>query len=268
MYYNYKRGCDKLKTRIISAIVALIIFVPLIILGGWFIKIGVAVLAILGMKEFLDLPNKGKRPIYVDIIFYALVLILTLMNERRTMYYLLTFLIPSLIVIFCNDNKKYNADDSFKLSGMCLLIGVVFHEFILIRESNIMLLIYLFLITISTDTFAQFGGMLIGKHKLAPKISPKKTWEGSITGGIFGTLIPTVFYYLTINSNANIFGLVLITFLLSCLGQLGDLFFSCIKRNHDIKDFSNIMPGHGGVLDRLDSIIFAIIGYILLSGII
>ena len=84
----------------------------------------------------------------------------------------------------------------------------------------------------------------------------------------FGTLIPTVFYYLTINSNANIFGLVLITFLLSCLGQLGDLFFSCIKRNCDIKDFSNIMPGHGGVLDRLDSIIFAIIGYILLSGII
>ena len=65
-----------------------------------------------------------------------------------------------------------------------------------------------------------------------------------------------------------VIGLLLVTLFLSCLGQLGDLFFSAVKRNHNIKDFSNIMPGHGGVLDRLDSIIFVVIGYILLSGII
>jgi CDP-diglyceride synthetase len=166
------------------------------------------------------------------------------------------------------NNKKFNADEAFKLMGMALFLGTVFNKFIVIRESNLMLLVYLFLITIITDSYAQFGGMLIGKHKMCPKISPNKTWEGAITGGIFGTLIASTFYYIVIDGNVNVLGLLVITLFLSCLGQLGDLFFSITKRNHNIKDFSNIMPGHGGVLDRLDSIIFVVIGYILLAGII
>ncbi len=257
-----------MKKRVISAIIAIAIFLPLVIIGGIWFKIALCIVAVLGMKEFLNLPTEAKRPKYVDSVFYALILLLVFMDEKRYIYYFLTFLAPMLLVIYCNDNKKYNADESFKLTGMTLLLGVVFHEFYLIREKSLYLFIYLFLITIFTDTYAHLGGTLIGKHKLAPKISPNKTWEGSIIGGIFGTLIAATFYYIAISSNVSVFGLLLVTLVLSSLGQLGDLFFSAVKRNHKIKDFSNIMPGHGGVLDRLDSIIFVIIGYILLIGII
>ena len=257
-----------MKKRIISAIVALAIFIPVIILGGIWFKIAVSVLSVLGLKEFLSLPGNDKRPKTINIILYALVILLTFIEGKRQIYYLLTFLIPMLAVIYYNDNKKYNADDAFKLIGMTLFLGIIFHEFILIRNKSIMLLIYLFMITIFTDTYAQLGGILIGKRKLAPKISPNKTIEGSITGGIFGTLIASTFYYVAVSSTVNVLGLLVITLILSTLGQLGDLFFSAVKRNHKIKDFSNIMPGHGGVLDRLDSIIFVIVGYILLSGII
>lgn len=257
-----------MKKRVISAIVALIIFIPLILLGGMYFRVAATVLAVLGIKEFLKLPGGEKKPIYVDLIFYALVILLTFVDENRTSYYFLTFLLPMLAVIYCNDNKKYNADDAFKLIAMTILVGTIFHEFVLIREKSIMIFVYLFLITTLTDTYAHLGGTLIGKHKLAPKISPNKTWEGSIVGGIFGTLCASTFYYIAVSSDVNILGLLVVTLFLSSLGQLGDLFFSAIKRNHNIKDFSNIMPGHGGVLDRLDSIIFVVIGYILLSGII
>lgn len=257
-----------MKKRVISAIVAFAIFIPLIILGGMWFRIAACVVSVLAMKEFLSLPSKNKIPNYVNIIFYALVILLTYMDNNREIYYFIALLLPMLMVIYCNDNKKYNADDAFKLIGMLLLAGTFFHKLIVIRNDNIMIFIYLFMITILTDTFAHLGGTLVGKHKLAPKISPNKTWEGSIIGGIFGTLCSATFYYIGINSNVSVLLLLIVTLFLSCLGQLGDLFFSAIKRNHDIKDFSNIMPGHGGVLDRLDSIIFAVIGYILLSGII
>lgn len=257
-----------MKKRVISAMVALAIFVPIVILGGFWFRLAVSVVAVLGMKEFLSLPTKSKMPKYVDVVFYALILLLTFMDERREIYYFVSLLLPMLMVIYCNDNKKYNADDAFKLIGMLILAGTFFHQLIVIRNADILVFIYLFMITILTDTFAHLGGTLIGKHKLAPKISPNKTWEGSIVGGVFGTLCSATFYYIAINSNVNVLVLLVITLFLSSLGQLGDLFFSAIKRNHDIKDFSNIMPGHGGVLDRLDSIIFAVIGYILLSGII
>ena len=257
-----------MKKRLISAVVALAIFIPLLIIGGIYFKIAACVLAVLAMKEFLDLPHKNKRPMYVDIILYAMVLLLTFVSEKREVYYVLTLILPMLAVVYCNDNKKYNADEAFKLSAMAILVGTIFNKFVLIRNDNIMLFVYLFLITTMTDTYAHLGGSLIGKHKFAPKISPNKTWEGAITGGIFGTLIACAFYYIFISSDVSLFALIIVTLFLSCLGQLGDLFFSAVKRNHDIKDFSNIMPGHGGVLDRLDSIIFVVIGYILLSGII
>ena len=119
-----------------------------------------------------------------------------------------------------------------------------------------------------TDTYAHLGGSLVGKHKLAPKISPNKTWEGAVIGGIFGTLCAATFYYIAIDGGVSVLLLLVVTLFLSTLGQLGDLFFSAVKRNHNIKDFSNIMPGHGGVLDRLDSIIFVLLGFIFFMTIL
>ena len=119
-----------------------------------------------------------------------------------------------------------------------------------------------------TDTFAMLIGCLIGKHKLIPKVSPKKSVEGSIAGSILGTAIASIYYYNVITSNINIIALIIMTLFLSILGQLGDLFFSKMKRENNIKDFSNIMPGHGGILDRFDSMTFVIYGYIIIINII
>ena len=114
---------------------------------------------------------------------------------------------------------------------------------------------------ILSDTFALFGGRLFGKHKLAPDISPKKTWEGLITGLIFATLSGFGVHYILAAFSRNIIPLwavVAASFLSAVSGAFGDLAASAVKRDAGIKDYSNLIPGHGGILDRVDSALFAI----------
>ena len=130
----------------------------------------------------------------------------------------------------------------------------------------IAVIILIIAITMLTDTFAYLIGCLIGKHKMCPKISPKKSWEGAIAGLIGGTAIATIIY-------SNLVGtfslkIIIMTIILSIGGQIGDLFFSKIKRENDIKDFSNIMPGHGGILDRFDSMTFIVFGYLVIFNLL
>lgn len=111
----------------------------------------------------------------------------------------------------------------------------------------------------TSDAFALFAGMLLGRHKLAPALSPKKTVEGA-AGGVVGAVVCTVIYGAVVHTafqvEANYLLLALYGAVGSLFSQLGDLSFSYIKRQYDIKDFGNILPGHGGVLDRFDSVIF------------
>ena len=149
-----------------------------------------------------------------------------------------------------------------------LFLAISFNTFILIENMGVVYIIYIALITVMTDTFAYAGGSLIGRHKLCPKISPNKTVEGAVIGSLVGTIIPVMFYSLIITTNENILVVVLITLLLSVIGQLGDLVFSSIKRYYKVKDYSNIIPGHGGILDRLDSLIFVALTFILFMNIL
>lgn len=110
------------------------------------------------------------------------------------------------------------------------------------------------------DTCAYCVGMLIGKHKMAPKLSPKKSIEGGI-GGILGAALLGAVYALAINqfaagADANVLEYALICGVGGMISQVGDLAASAIKRNHDIKDYGKLIPGHGGILDRFDSVIF------------
>ena len=114
-----------------------------------------------------------------------------------------------------------------------------------------------------TDTFAHFFGTKIGKHKLCPKISPNKTIEGMIGGTVFGTFLASMYFITVINSDKNVVLVVLMTLFLSIIAQFGDLVFSAIKRKYNVKDYGNIMPGHGGVLDRLDSLIFTMLAFVM-----
>jgi len=119
-----------------------------------------------------------------------------------------------------------------------------------------------------TDTYAYLVGRWVGSIKLLEDLSPNKTLEGMIGGTLAGVFVSTVFYHTVVNPELPIYVVVFITTFLSILGQLGDLFFSAIKRYYGKKDFSNIMPGHGGILDRFDSIIFVVLGFMLFISII
>lgn len=106
------------------------------------------------------------------------------------------------------------------------------------------------------DTFAHFFGTQIGKYKLCPSISPNKTIEGFIGGVVFATFISSA-YFTTFNSQMCLLSVILISFVISLFAVCGDLIFSLIKRCFGIKDYGHIMPGHGGVLDRVDSVLIA-----------
>ena len=266
-----------MKKRILSAIILIALFVPLFLIGGKAFAVFMSLLAIMGLYELIHIRESKKEfPFLMKVFAYILVVFFSLRNftsiefitniDYRVMSFIIfAFLMP---LVFINDNKKYNLNDALFLIGSTLFIGLSFNLIIITRNYDILYIVYMLLITTITDTFALFTGMLIGKHPLAKDISPKKTVEGLLGGLFMGTVIAVVFYHVGINPKLPLSILVLITLLLASVGQIGDLVFSSIKRYYGKKDFSNLIPGHGGILDRLDSIIFVVLASVLFLGII
>lgn len=263
--------------RIISAIILVLVFVPFIIVGELPFTIFMSVLSIFGLYELLKVrETKKKFPLVLKIFAYLLTCYFCLYNTSSIEFInkfdyrimagiIFIFLSP---MVFINDSEKYNLNDALFLIGSVLFIGLSFNLIIITRNYDITYIIYLLLITTITDTFALFTGSLIGKHKLCPKISPKKTVEGLIGGTIMGTFVATVFYNTIISSTVPLVTVIMLTFVLCLIGQLGDLVFSSIKRYYDVKDFSNLIPGHGGILDRFDSLIFVVLAFTILIEIL
>ena len=254
-----------MKKRIISAIVMILIVLPLIVFGGLYLKIGTVVLGACSMYELLK--QKNNMPLFIKIISIISVMLVIYFSNSFSIFsnlyfFPILFLLFFISVVFIEEKEKYNLSDALYVMGSIIFISISFIAFNMIREKSIFYFVYIILIATMTDTFALFGGTLFGKQKLCPKISPNKTIEGSI----FGVFISVLFIVFTCKLNINIFVLILITLLLSIMGQFGDLFFSSIKRSFNIKDFSNLIPGHGGILDRLDSLIFISLTYILFMG--
>ena len=266
-----------MKERIISATVLIIIFIPLLIIGGIPYTVFMLALSILGLYELLHIREiKKEFPFFMKLFAYAMIVFFCLTNYASTdfsfrityrsiAFIIFTFLSP---MVFIHNYKKFNLNDALYMIGSILFVGLGFNLMIVIRNYNLNYLIYLLLITTITDTFALFTGMLIGTHKLAPDISPKKTIEGFVGGVLMGTFVATSFYITVIHPGYSLVLLIFITAFLSAVCQLGDLVFSSIKRYYEVKDFSNLIPGHGGILDRFDSLIFAMLAFILFIGIL
>ena len=257
-----------MKKRVLSSIAILIIVIPIILAGGITFSLGLALIAILALKELLDLKKSHNKIPSALSLFTVLAMLGVVFYEyqggavsysishRLLIIILMIYLLPTLFV----SKNKYETKDAFYLFAIIIFIGMTFHSMLVIRAESLYLFIYLALIPIITDTTAFIVGSLIGKRKIAPLISPKKTLEGCISGSVVATVLCSCVYYLLI-SDSNILITVLISLILSIIGQFGDLLFSKIKRENDIKDFSNLIPGHGGVLDRIDSFIFVILIY-------
>ncbi len=256
-----------MKKRVVGAVIISAILLPIIIIGGLPFVITSSILAVLGMNELIKVrETKKKFPKAMKFLAYIFTILWTLNSfDLKTFtlsveYYVIALMLVGFIspLVFYNDQEKYNLSDAWFFIGSTLFIGLVFNALIITRNMGLEYIIYIVLITTITDIYALYTGKYIGKHKLAEKISPKKTIEGLIGGVLMGTFIASLFWYTVINPESS-FLVIPLTLALSVSGQLSDLAFSSIKRQYKKKDFANIIPGHGGILDRLDSIFFVIL---------
>ena len=179
------------------------------------------------------------------------------------------FLLAALVILtFVTMVTEHGREDELSLLDICaiLLAGIVIPLALtcllrlrMMEHGGGMVLIPL-VAAFSSDSLALFAGMALGKHKLAPLVSPKKTVEGSLgglVGGMIGMVVFRIIFFLCTEIQLNILWCVLLGLVGAAMGQLGDLVFSAIKREFGIKDYGKLLPGHGGVLDRFDSVIFA-----------
>lgn len=254
-----------MKTRLITAGVAIVIFLAILIFGEMssiVITIAIALANTLLCGEYLSAKklNANLKIMIPCLLFALLIPALSCTVYRYIPYYVFT-LVLAVIAVVCHRNTKID-DVIFAFAGV-ILLSVSMSAFAIRscaenRFSSFWVILIVGIPWIS-DTVAYFVGSAIGKRKLCPVISPKKTVEGAVAGVIGGTLAPLLFglVFLLIYGNVTINFAILpvIGLLNSVISIFGDLLFSIIKRSCGIKDFGSIMPGHGGLLDRFDSVV-------------
>jgi len=260
--------------RVISAIILILAVAAILILGNtYLVDIACSILAILALREYFNANSKHPKQIRrLAYLFSIYICFLHVIPAQITILLILAFIpicITMLMLTVIFSNMKINFGDiAIELFGICYIIGfIVFIPLLYGMPHGKITIWYLLLAAWGTDIFAYFIGCKFGKHKFT-KISPNKSIEGCIAG-VIGSVIFVTIYTICINV---IMGAVIpyeyiifVGIILSLLGQCGDLTASSIKRYTGIKDFGNLIPGHGGVLDRLDSIIFmAPMAYVLL----
>jgi len=228
--------------------------------GETLLLVLITALIMLSLGEYNKLVKKSGRTILIlplllsGLILPLLVLIESPVTARMTLFVLVLF----IFLIFVLRFPRYGMEDlGLTLLGIVYIVGGYTH-ILLVRtlDNGFWLITFAFLIIWSTDTGAYFSGLLLGRHKLAPQLSPNKTWEGFSGGLIFSLLI--VYIYLRFINIPNEKTLLCITPLVSLTAQLGDLFESALKRFAAVKDSGTLIPGHGGFLDRFDSALWAV----------
>lgn len=247
-----------LKHRLLTAVLGIPLLISLIYFGSIPLFLAVLLVFFLGLKEFIHMvENAGYFPLKMSMYIGGFLLIgesYLYKGEHGILAFFIVFMLLIINLVLLN---------KISLATMAVsLLGVVYLSFLkyilLLRDlPNGFLLIFMaFLLTWMVDTGAYFSGRFFGHKKLAPSISPNKTQEGAI-GGIIITILTAVVLHFTLIP-IGVFNAVILGFLISILGQLGDLFESFIKRSANVKDSGNLLPGHGGVLDRFDSILFTV----------
>ncbi|WP_066893790.1 phosphatidate cytidylyltransferase [Clostridium nigeriense] len=257
----------KLNSRYIGA--AMIApFILFIFLGGIWLKGFTIVLSIAGLYEFYK-ALKVKKFNPIPLIGYVLLGIFYILgNDFEYLMYVIV-LATILLLIVPIINLKYTfIDASITLIGF-LYVGILFSFIPLVnsKASGQFLVWLIFIGSWVCDTAAYYAGKYLGKRKLCPEVSPKKTIAGSI-GGLLGSTIGCGVFGVIVSSyvpEVQVIHFFLIGALCGIMGQFGDLVASSVKRYVGIKDYSNLIPGHGGILDRFDSILFnsAVVFYYL-----
>lgn len=278
-----------MKQRIITALIMALLLIPLVVLGGYFTLALALFLSYFAGYELINMFSKKhpsmKKYRFVFPCYNILIVTANFFVVNKMFDFDYKFLLFLILGIFVSIFLVCLKDSSLKMSYSGLFITTLIYSGVCIaclssiryvtsikdtlydaKYLGLFLLIYLCVSTMMTDIGAYFVGIKLGKHKLCPLISPKKTVEGSIGGSVIGSFFGTITYILIENHYGfslfginhqfvNILCIFLFTVLITIVGQVGDLVASKFKRESGIKDYSNLFPGHGGVLDRFDSLI-------------
>ncbi len=261
--------------RITSALLGFPLVVIILVFGNkYIVDVAFAVIAAMSLHEYFNAFKSKARPIiWIGYIAAALIAFIHVFPLEHAIT-IVSILIPSGITllflhVILTDMKINVKDIAITFFGICYIpLFIMFIPLINGMENGKIFVWYIILAAWGTDTVAYIVGKTLGKHKFS-KISPNKTIEGCIGGTIGAIVIILIYTYICntyFNLNISYIYITLISAVLSIIGQIGDFAASSIKRYVEIKDFSNLIPGHGGMLDRIDSIIFiAPFAYMLLS---
>ena len=255
-------------------IVGLAVVVILLIPNNFIISILFALIAIVAMHEYLRAISKVCKPIkWIGYLSCIIVAIINFIPEQYLLS-ILMFSIPSILLllfaqIIATDMKTTFKDAAYTFLGICYIpVFIRFLSLINGMNNGKILLGYVLAAAWGTDIFAYSIGCRVGKHKFS-KVSPKKSIEGCIAGTLGATIIILIYTFILntwFSFEYSYFIIGITGIVLSLIGQSGDFSASCIKRYVDIKDYSNLLPGHGGMLDRIDSVLFiAPFAYMLFS---
>lgn len=250
------------KTRLLSGIVLVIILIATVGTGGGLLFGFLALISLIGLSELykvVDVQSKvlGFTGYLAAIVYYGILYT----GQMQYVTFLTIVFLVVLMAVYVFSFPVFKAEQVmtvfFGVFYVAVMLSYVYQTRMLGDGAVAVWLI--FLSSWGCDTCAYCVGMLLGKHKMAPKLSPKKSVEGGI-GGIVGAALLGAIFALAANkitgAGVNPGQYAIICGVGGMISQIGDLVASAIKRNHDIKDYGKLIPGHGGILDRFDSVIF------------
>lgn len=246
--------------RTISALIGAPLLLGLTYLGGSYTAFLVAILTVLALWEFLRIgEHMGIRPWYKIATIGALIWLCVVFWGNKDL--ILPMLILWLIFTLGRLALQYPGltihEVGYNFLALIYSVVLLSHLYLLRQlPQGIKWTFMTFFLVWATDTGAYLIGRAVGRHRLAPQVSPKKTVEGSIGGLLFGSLTGLVFWYRSGGSTWTVF--LALALIVGITAQIGDLFESALKRSAGVKDSGHLIPGHGGILDRFDSFVFAL----------
>lgn len=252
-----------MKQRIITAIIALIIFVPFVLYGRLPFVLFAYLLATIGLMELLNMYKVKK---YSFLFFFSVSFLwLILLPYQEIIVSTYSFSKSEIIIMFAMlllaytvlTKNEFTFDHAAFILLSTIYVGLGFHFLIVVRMEGLNYMLFVLFIIWATDTGAYFSGRFLGRRKLWPAISPNKTVEGAI-GGILIACVVGGLFQLIYPFEYSIFVILIVTIFISVIGQVGDLVASAYKRHYQVKDSGDLLPGHGGILDRMDSLIFVL----------
>lgn len=254
---------SKIKTRLISAVILIVlVLAALFFVPEWGVAIlvsGVTYAVMYELTKVFGLKDK-KAITAINFIFATVFMVMGYITSLKYIPLFVVLYIITLMSVAVINNERVNFFDVTMSLFMTTYSVLLLIHITLIRncQNGIALLFLTLLGTYITDTGAYFAGSFLGKHKLIEKVSPNKTVEGAV-GGILASVVSFLIYGVVMKSagyDVNFLNLLILSVLCAVAAQLGDLSASVMKRNFQIKDFGNLIPGHGGVVDRVDSLMF------------